>query len=124
MADITIAEFRTKFPEFTESLVRDRDVGRWLETAYQLSDVAREATFFTAAHLIALDLAERTAGAIAPADERGGVILEESFGPKKLKFMQQAMDGREVWYTRTAYGRLALMLEQRAPAGVISVRNV
>ena len=124
MADITVSEFRDKFPEFTTDVVTDRDATQWLETAYQLSDVTREATMFTAAHLVALDRGERVAGAVAPVDELGGVIVEEAFGPKKLKFMQQAMDGREVWYTRTAYGRLALMLEKRSPAGVISVRNV
>ena len=68
MADITVAEFRTYFPEFTTDVVTDRDATQWLETAYQLSDVTREATMFTTAHLVALDRGERVAGAVAPVD--------------------------------------------------------
>ena len=121
MADITVADFRTRFPEF--SAQSDDDVGQYLATAYQLSDVSREATLYTAAHLGSLDDAERSATVIAAVDDRGGTIIEESFGPKKLKFLQQAMDSREVFYTGTAYGRLALALENRAPAAIMSVRN-
>ena len=121
MADITITEFKARFPEFTA--VADDDVGQYIQTAYTLSDVSREATYYTAAHLGSLDLAERSATTIAPVDDRGGTIIEESFGPKKLKFLQQAMNSREVFYTGTAYGRLALALENRAPAGIMSVRN-
>lgn len=121
MADITVADFRARFPEF--SAVADDDVGQYIETAYILSDVSREATYYTAAHLGSLDDAERSATAIAPVDDRGGTIIEESFGPKKLKFLQQAMDSREVFYTGTVYGRLALALENRAPAAIMSVRN-
>ena len=112
MADITVADFRTRFPEF--SAQSDDDVGQYIATAYQLSDVSKEATYYTAAHLGSLDVAERSATVIAAVDDRGGTIIEESFGPKKLKFLQQAMDSREVFYTGTAYGRLALALENRA----------
>ena len=64
MADITVADFRARFPEF--SAVADDDVGQYIETAYILSDVSREATYYTAAHLGSLDDAERSATAIAP----------------------------------------------------------
>ena len=121
MPDITVAEFRARFPEFAAE--SDADVGQYIDTAYILSDVSREATLHLAAHLGSLYDAERPATAIAPADDRGGTIIEESFGPKKLKFLQQAMDSREVFYTGTTYGRLALALENRAPAAIMSVRN-
>ena len=121
MADITVADFRAKFGEF--NAVSDADVTEYIATAYLLSDVSREATFYTAAHLGSLDAAERSATAIAMADSRGGAIIEETFGPKKLKFLQQAMDSREVWFTSSTYGRLALQLEKRSPSGILSVRS-
>ena len=117
MADITVAEFRARFPEFAAE--SDDDVAQLIDTAYILSDVSREATLNLAAHLGTLYVGEQA----LVIDDRGGTIIEESFGPKKLKFLQQAMDSREVFYTGTAYGRLALALENRAPAGIMSVRN-
>ena len=117
MADITIAEFRARFPEFAAQT--DDDVAQFVETAYQLSDVSREATYQTAAHLATLYIGEQA----AVIDDRGGIIVEETWGPKKLKFLEQAMTKREVFFVRTTYGRLALMLENRSPAGIMSVRN-
>ena len=120
MADITVDEFRERFGEF--SGVADEDVAEWIQFAYELSDVTRRATMYTAAHLIALDQSERPGGAMGRADDRGGTIVAESFGPKKLQYAQMAMTAREVFYTRTPYGRMALSLENRSPSGVIGVR--
>ena len=80
MADITVTEFRARFPEFAAE--SDDDVAQFIATAYILSDVSREATLNLAAHLGTLYVGEQA----LVIDDRGGTIIEESFGPKKLKF--------------------------------------
>ena len=80
MADITVADFRTRFPEF--SAQSDDDVGQYLATAYQLSDVSREATLYTAAHLGSLDDAERSATVIAAVDDRAGPSSRNHSAPR------------------------------------------
>ena len=101
MADITVAEFRTRFPEFVAE--SDDDVGQFIQTAYILSDVSREATLNLAAHLGTLFVEEPT----RTIDDRGGTIIEESFGPREAEILA-AGDGQPRgvlhWYHLRAAG--------------------
>ena len=69
MADITVAEFHARFPEFAAE--SDDDVGQFIATAYILSDVSHEATLNLAAHLATLYIGENA----AVIDDRGGTII-------------------------------------------------
>ena len=110
----TLTAFRARFAEFAAT--PDAEVELWLETAVEIHGLSTRATLYLTAHLLTLDAAERQAGAVAPLDDRGGIIVEEQFGPQRIKFMQQAAEEKDVFFARTSYGRLFLTLERRATA--------
>lgn len=114
MADITLADFRARFSEF--SGLADARASELITEAYTLSDVTRDATMYCIAHLAALE-AELT-GAL---DGGSGVVKSEWLGPQRVTYETQAANEREVFFATTAYGRRVLALEGRTPKGTISV---
>ena len=114
MDDLTVAEFREKFPEFSTT---DNDtVSQLITEAYVITDVSRTATLYCIAHLAAL-MAETT----AKLDGGSGVVKSETIGPRKIEYMTQATTEREAFFAITAYGRRVLRIESRTPRAVMSV---
>ena len=114
MDDLTVADFRAKFPEFVGTA--DAAVSTLITEAYGITDVARSATLYCIAHLAALE-AEST----AKLDGGSGVVKSETIGPRKVEYMTQAKTEREVFFATTAYGRRVLRIESRTPKSVMSV---
>ena len=55
------------------------------------------------------------------ADGGSGELTAESTGPVQASYMAQAGSSREVFFTRTAYGREMIALERRSPKGQMSI---
>ena len=119
MPAITASEFRASFPEFSESGYPDLLVERWIGVARRIHDLSTDGVGFVTAHLLALDRQDTST-----PDGGRGEVTGESLGPKSLQYRTQADSGREVFFTRTSYGRLFLTLEKRTPARVISARII
>ena len=108
----SLTDFRAKFPEFSD--VADGRMEELLEESFELHNRSTKATLYLAAHLAALDEAERLAGAIAPVDGGGGVFASENPGPVSFSYQTQIVrEGRDVYFSRTPYGRRFLALERR-----------
>lgn len=117
MADITVTDFRDRFPEFAAPKSSDAQVVFAIEEAYALTDVVRLATLYAVAHLLSL------AQDIAASRQRPGEVEEVKVGPITTKHKAQAMTERQVFFSRTEYGRRVLALESRNVTAVVSVRN-
>ena len=113
MADLTATELKQAIPPFADR--EDAEVNRAIELAYQLSDVSRDATLYCAAHLLAIS------GEDGDADGGSGEVEQEGLGPQAVRYKTQARRNPDVFFTRTAYGRLFLTMESRSPKAVISV---
>ena len=116
MADITLAEFRQRFPEFAAT--DDAVISSLIPQAYEISDVSAEASAYCLAHLVSLE-AERPADG-AP-DGGAGVVRSETIGPRRIDYMTQAARNREAFFEPTIYGRRVLTLESRSPMAAIGV---
>lgn len=112
------ADFQAAFPEFAG--VDSAVISFWIATATEISAIRETATMFLTAHLVVMDQTERDGG-IAPLDDRGGLIAEETMGPRKLAYMVQAETAPETFYARSYYGRMFMALERRATAMSIRV---
>ncbi len=110
------AEIRDRFPEFLSEVTYPDEVITALGTvALRISSVSQEAVTYLVAHLLTLE-AEKS---VTP-DGGSGVITSEGLGPKSASYMNQATDGREVFFERSAYGRMFLTLERRSPKRAFS----
>ena len=87
MADVTLAEFRARFPVFAAG-TSNAAIETAIEEAHQLSDTSHDASLFCVAHLITL-LAEET----ADLDGGSGVVSKETIGPRIVEYVTQAMTG-------------------------------
>ena len=112
-----LADFREMFPEFGVADYTDDVVVGWIETARAIHALSDRALIWCAAHLLALDRDEGR-----ETDGGAGIIQSESIGPMRLTFQTQAKDQREVFFSRTSYGRMFLQLEHRTPAMAMAVR--
>ena len=113
MADITPEQFKTRFPEFQAQA--DPVVAFAIEEAYALTDVVELATYYAIAHVLKLK-------EVRDDDEDlPGEITENKVGPITTKHKAQAKTARQVYFTRTEYGRQVLALESRSAAARIRV---
>ena len=111
----SIAVVRARFPEFADTA--DAEIAVLTQTALSISAISQDALLYLVGHLIAIS-AEET----GEADGGSGEVVSERIGAKAVSYAAQAKSGDEAFYTRTAYGRLFLALERRAPARALSVR--
>lgn len=130
MADITLAEFRQRFPEFTytaaagdepASGVSDSVISPLIAQAYEISDTSAEASVYCLAHLVSLEVERLTDASNGAPDGGAGVVKAETIGPRRIDYMTQASKGREAFFEPTFYGRRVLTLESRTPEAVIGV---
>ena len=108
--DITVAEVRGAFPEF--AAFTDEQIAFDLATAYMLMAYPRRATLYCTGHLLALR--EEQTG---KADGGSGELRAETEGPQRAQYMVQAETAADVFFSRSAYGRLARTLENRSHSG-------
>lgn len=108
-SDITVAEVRAAFPEF--AAFSDAQIAFDVATAYELMAAPRRATLYCVGHL--LTLREEQTG---KADGGSGELKMESEGPQRAEYMTQAATNADVFFSRSAYGRLARTLEDRSHA--------
>lgn len=114
MTDLTVADFRSKFAEF--SSVDDAVVSSLIPQAYGLSDVSEEATLYCIAHLVALKEEET-----GKPDGGSGEVMSDTIGPKTTAFMTQAETNREVFFSTTPYGRRVLAIESRTSESALAI---
>lgn len=113
---LSVADLRTRYPEFSEAVAADDAVAVALATAAEMAVLSDRITLACAAHLLALGRQET-----GKADGGAGELTAETIGPKSADYMAQAESGREVFFTTTAYGRAMLTLEKRHPKRAISM---
>lgn len=112
-ATLDLPRWRVTYPEFTATT--DDAVVAAYGWALQINALSDDATQALTAHI--LTLAEQRTAA---ADGGSGIVTAEALGPQRREYMAQSMDARQVWLTQSVYGRMVVMLEQRAPAVVMS----
>ena len=108
-------KFRERFPEF--GWCGDSAIETMLELAGEMHSLSETATLYLAGHLIKLDREEGRNG----VDEGAGVVTNESIGPKTVQYKTQAERESDVFFERTPYGRMFLVLEKRATAFSVRV---
>ena len=112
MAAPTLADFRSRFPEFSTA---DSAVERVLARAKRFHALTVEGWLLAAAHLLALvdDTAAYDGGA--------GVVTSETIGPRTIDYETVSEgDGRRVFFASTRYGREFLTVEDYTPRRRIS----
>ena len=115
MPDVTLAEFRARFPVFAAG-TSNAAIETAIEEAHQLADTSHDASLFCVAHLITL-LAEET----ADLDGGSGVVSKETIGPRIVEYVTQAMTDRQAFFAVSAYGRRMLAIEGRTPKAAMGV---
>ena len=111
------AEFREYFGEFgNPTAYPDTDITKATNRAIAISSVSLEALRYLIAHELAL-------GKEASVDPDGGSgeVASESIGPRSVSYASQSERPKDVYFTRTSYGRTFLALESRIPRKVMSV---
>lgn len=110
---VSVSDFRGEFPEFGEppiGPVADDKINRALARATRLHNATKAGTMYAAAHLLCTDV-EKVA--LAP-DGGAGVVSKESIGTKSVEYQTNAgADERRSYWSRSAYGREFLKIEER-----------
>ena len=113
---VTVAEFRTAFPEFASTA--DSKVERVLTLARQMYALGKEPLMHVAAHLLVID---QDTG----FDGGSGEVSKAELDRQITEYMTQARENQETFFTRSGYGRMALTLMRRTPgtavAGMLAV---
>ena len=112
----TAAQFRERFPEFTVASHPDAAITQAAETASRISAVSFEALLYLTAHVRTLD-AENTAA----LDGGSGEVTAESVETRNVTYAKQAKDEGDVFFTRSSYGRMFKMLENRTPSRAMGI---
>ena len=112
----TISEFRTRFGEFSDAAVYpDALIQNALTVAKSISVVSVEGFKYLTAHLVIVMKEEET-GAM---DGGSGEVSSESSSAQSMSYMTMAEESREVFFTRSSYGRTFMLLESRAPSRIL-----
>lgn len=112
---VTVAGFREEYSEFSDT--SDTDVQKWLDRALLLHSVNEDCVYALCAHLLTLEdepFEDQVGGS--------GEITSVQTGPRWTQYMTQAKENREVWFSRTRYGRFYLAMSRRLPKRAFPVR--
>jgi len=122
MATLTLANFRSQCPEFTPGAWPDSLVERWIDVARTIYSDNPTGIAYLTAHLLTCGREDGIIGDTVPdPDEGAGEVTSETTGRRTLNFMAMAERGREVFYTRSAYGRLFLIHTRVRPRRAIGM---
>ena len=111
----TMSKARERFPELTlpsTSIFNDL-----ADLAFRLHNKSQDAVDYLTAHLVCLQ--QETVGNI---DGGSNEVSSDGLGPLRRNYMSMASSNREVFCTRSPYGRMFLILESRLPSKVMSVK--
>ena len=111
MADVSVADFRARYPQFAAGTYPDDTVALAVADARELTDVSTAAVLACTAHLLTLASQETL-----KASGGSGVVKSETIGPKMVAYVTQAENAREAFFGQTAYGERVLAIERRSPA--------
>ena len=115
---LTAARFKTKFGADLYGDLTDSQITSFIEIACEIGgDIGYNALCYLTAHLIVLENKERQ----DEVDGGSGEVTSESFGGKSLGYQSMASDQRDVFFTRTYYGRMYLQLQRRSPVRAIGM---
>ena len=115
-SDITPTQFKKKFPELAGSLT-DTEITGYITMACELSNSNKTSTLYLIAHLYVLEKNE--GGSLM--DGGSGEITSETMNRKMYKYQSMAESERDVFYTRTMYGRVFLAFEKRSPSRTLGM---
>ena len=112
------ALFRKQFPELPAGILSATDLKRFVNLALEIHALNDVATVHCAAHLYALEQAERAAittadGAAGVVDSGSGQVQSQTVGGMSVSYAATAAHDRESFFGRTPYGRTFLQIENR-----------
>ena len=115
--DPTVAELRARFPGFAVGDFPDVLVEAAIATAMSISAISKEATLHCIAHLLTLDAEQTNA-----LDGGSGEVANENVpGVKSVVYVTMAKNSRDVFFTRSAYGRAFLIIEKASPSNALAM---
>ena len=121
----TLSVMRDRMPEFTDADgYTDTVLNGWIDEAFEFTTRSPAMAAYCAAHLIAVDRAERRDGApnvaeggnpiIATVDGGSRLVQSQSMGRQSVTYARSVTgEDRENFFGRTFYGRQFLALERR-----------
>ena len=114
-ATVTAAQFKSRFPELGP--LSDVEITAYITLACELSSVSKTAILYLAAHLYILDKHESG----DKIDGGSGEVSSETMNRKVYMYKTMAESNRDVFFTRTMYGRSFLAFEKRSPARTLGM---
>jgi len=111
----TAAEFKLKFPELASRT--DDAIDAAVAQAMTVNNQSVDIVCNLAAHFLALASEHR-----GDVDGGSGEVNMDMIGPRQIQYTAMAASGDEVFFSRSAYGRMYLMLSKRHPNRAMSVR--
>lgn len=115
--------FRTRFPEFPESSLTDDQLTLYLGDALAIFRLCEKAVVYLTAHLITLDRESGVGTASgASVDGGDGELQSESVGGVSGSWRTMADNGKDTFFTTTAYGRKYITFRNACPAYAFRVR--
>ena len=107
---LTVTKFKARFPGIFADLTEPQ-IKQFIDIACQISNVSYDAIAYLTAHLIVCEIEE----ANGRIDGGSGEVNTETIGKKTVVYKEMAETNREVFFTRTHYGRMFLIIEGRSP---------
>ena len=130
---VTVADFRTEFPEFASEL--DASIQRALDVAILYHRIRKKATLYAAAHVLSYHPYVQTGGGSSMGGTTGtGQLSRKRVGPLEVEYethsgtttnSNNSKSSTDVaYFSGTTYGMTFLALEQRSPRAAIGAMVV
>jgi len=111
----TAAEFKAKFPEL--SATEDSVIDGLIALAMTVNEQSTDIVLYLSAHFVVLEK-EQT----GDIDGGSGEVNMDMIGPRQVGYKTMASQGDDVFFSRSPYGRMYLMLSRRQAARTLAVR--
>lgn len=98
---VTVAGLKVEIPALAS--VQDGTLQLYLNVALDISGINDRMTYYCAAHLYTLSI----------QGNQQGEVVSETIGPLSKTYKTQAETGGDSFFTKTEYGRIFLILENR-----------
>jgi UDP-N-acetylmuramyl tripeptide synthase len=114
MADVSLAGFRAKYPEFDDPVASDEDVNFALELAQEIHGCSANAIYALTAHFLVLAGMTGTGGG-TPATSTLDVVKKKRVGRVVTEYVRMsATNVEDSYYETTPYGQMFLALKNAA----------
>lgn len=111
----TAADFKAKFPELSET--DDDAIEELIALAITVNEQSTDIVLYLAAHFVAV--AKEQTGEM---DGGSGEVNMDMIGPRQIQYTTMAAQGDAVFFSRSSYGRMYLVLSRRHANRAMSVR--